>query len=132
MWVADAYEQFTPVDASSTAPASSSTHRISKTIVLVGPSCAIGRNKGDITFPNDRGVSRNHGVLLVKPGVPISKPGMDNNLVRNASKLYVMDPGSTGGILVNDKQIPKNTEVHRALFKQYYYMCCLYNNVLMS
>ena len=60
---------------------------------ILGSRCTIGRTKGDITFPEDKGVSRLHAILS------ITEHGIS-----------VVDSNSTAGTLVNGVRLTPGQE----------------------
>jgi hypothetical protein len=63
--------------------------------LLLGPRCVVGRSKGDITFPNDKCVSRQHAAFTVSP----------------SSHLGVIDTKSSTGVSVGGRRVPPEVEV---------------------
>lgn len=72
-----------------------------RSIALIGPRCTVGRMKGDVTFPIDKTVSRQHAVFVIRPSSGASAP----------PSLFLIDTGSSSGVLVDNKRIAPNVEV---------------------
>jgi hypothetical protein len=60
---------------------------------ILGSRCTIGRTKGDITFPDDKGVSRQHAILSITD-----------------RSISIIDSNSTAGTLVNGVRIAPGQE----------------------
>lgn len=79
----------------------SSDGSVSQSILLAGLRCSVGRSKGDITFPTDRTVSRQHGLFVLTPASSVNEP----------PSLFIVDCKSASGVLVGKVRVPPNVEV---------------------